>query len=41
MLKKVAVLGGGSGSHTMAADLALKGLEVNSGKEVDNELQGG
>jgi opine dehydrogenase len=29
MLKKVAVLGGGNGSHTMAADLALKGLEVN------------
>ena len=29
MLKKVAVLGGGSGAHTMAADLALKGLEVN------------
>ncbi len=28
MLKKVAVLGGGNGSHTMAADLALKGLEV-------------
>ena len=29
MLRKVAVLGGGSGAHTMAADLALKGLEVN------------
>jgi opine dehydrogenase len=29
MLKKVAVLGGGNGSHAMAADLALKGLEVN------------
>jgi opine dehydrogenase len=28
MLKKVAVLGGGNGSHTMAADLTLKGLEV-------------
>jgi opine dehydrogenase len=28
MLKKVAVLGGGNGSLTMAADLALKGLEV-------------
>jgi opine dehydrogenase len=28
MLKKVAVLGGGNGSHAMAADLALKGLEV-------------
>jgi opine dehydrogenase len=28
MLRKVAVLGGGNGSHTMAADLALKGLEV-------------
>ena len=28
MLKKVAVMGGGNGSHTMAADLALKGLEV-------------
>jgi opine dehydrogenase len=29
MLKRVAVLGGGNGSHAMAADLALKGLEVN------------
>ncbi len=29
MLKKVAVLGGGNGSHAMAADLVLKGLEVN------------
>jgi opine dehydrogenase len=28
VLKKVAVLGGGNGSLTMAADLALKGLEV-------------
>lgn len=28
-MKKVAVLGGGNGAHTMAADLALKGLEVN------------
>ena len=28
MLKKVAVMGGGNGSHAMAADLALKGLEV-------------
>jgi len=29
MLRKVAVLGGGSGAHAMAADLTLKGLEVN------------
>lgn len=29
MLNKVAVLGGGNGAHTMAADLALKGIEVN------------
>lgn len=28
-ISKVVVLGGGAGSHTMAADLALKGLEVN------------
>lgn len=28
-VKKVAVLGGGNGAHAMAADLALKGLEVN------------
>lgn len=27
-IKRVAVLGGGNGAHTMAADLALKGLEV-------------
>jgi opine dehydrogenase len=26
---KVAVMGGGNGSHTIAADLALKGLSVN------------
>ena len=26
---KIAVLGGGSGAHTLAADLALKGFEVN------------
>ena len=26
--KKIAVLGGGNGAHTMAADLALKGFEV-------------
>jgi len=26
MLRKVAVLGGGSGAYTMAADLALKGI---------------
>ena len=26
---KIAVLGGGHGAHTMAADLALKGFEVN------------
>jgi len=29
MLRKIAVLGGGSGAHAMAADLTLKGLEVN------------
>jgi len=29
MLKKIAVLGGGNGAHAMAADLALKGFEVN------------
>jgi opine dehydrogenase len=29
MLRKIAVLGGGNGAHTMAADLTLKGLEVN------------
>jgi len=29
MLRRVAVLGGGSGAHAMAADLTLKGLEVN------------
>ena len=28
-MKKIAVLGGGHGVHTMAADLALKGFEVN------------
>lgn len=28
-IKKIAVLGGGHGVHTMAADLALKGFEVN------------
>jgi opine dehydrogenase len=27
-IKKIAVMGGGSGAHTMAADLALKGFEV-------------
>lgn len=27
-MKKVAILGGGSGAHAMAADLTLKGLEV-------------
>jgi len=27
--KKIAVLGGGNGAHAMAADLALKGYEVN------------
>ena len=26
---KVAVMGGGNGSHTIAADLSLKGLTVN------------
>jgi opine dehydrogenase len=29
MLRKIAVLGGGAGAHAMAADLTLKGLEVN------------
>jgi len=29
MIRKIAVLGGGAGSHAMAADLTLKGLEVN------------
>ena len=29
MLRKTAVLGGGNGAHAMAADLTLKGLEVN------------
>jgi opine dehydrogenase len=28
-LEKICVLGGGNGSHAMAADLALKGFEVN------------
>lgn len=28
-MKKVAVLGGGNGAHAMAADLTLKGFEVN------------
>ena len=28
-LKRIAVLGGGNGAHAMAADLALKGYEVN------------
>ena len=28
-LMKVAVMGGGNGSHTIAADLSLKGLTVN------------
>lgn len=28
-MKRVAVLGGGNGAHAMAADLALKGAEVN------------
>lgn len=27
-MKKIAVLGGGNGAHTMAADLTLKGYEV-------------
>jgi hypothetical protein len=26
MLRKVAVMGGGGGAHTMAADLALRGI---------------
>ena len=29
MPRKIAVLGGGNGAHAMAADLTLKGLEVN------------
>lgn len=29
MPRKIAVLGGGAGAHAMAADLTLKGLEVN------------
>ncbi|MBA7687850.1 Opine dehydrogenase [subsurface metagenome] len=29
MIQKVAVLGGGNGAHAMAADLTLKGFEVN------------
>ncbi len=29
MFSKIAVLGGGSGAHAMAADLTLKGIEVN------------
>jgi opine dehydrogenase len=29
MLSKIAVLGGGNGAHALAADLTLKGLEVN------------
>ncbi len=29
MTKKIAVLGGGNGAHAMAADLTLKGFEVN------------
>jgi len=29
MLRRIAVLGGGNGAHAMAADLTLKGLEVN------------
>jgi opine dehydrogenase len=29
VLRKIAVLGGGNGAHAMAADLTLKGLEVN------------
>ena len=28
-LKKIAVLGGGNGAHAIAADLALKGFEIN------------
>ncbi|MCL0092775.1 NAD/NADP octopine/nopaline dehydrogenase family protein [Dehalococcoidia bacterium] len=28
-IKRIAVLGGGNGAHTMAADLTLKGFEVN------------
>ena len=29
MTKRIAVLGGGNGAHTMAADLTMKGYEVN------------
>lgn len=29
MIRKVAVLGGGAGAHVVAANLTLKGLEVN------------
>jgi len=29
LVKKIAVLGGGNGAHAMAADLTLKGFEVN------------
>jgi len=29
MLRKIPVLGGGNGAHAMAADLMLKGLEIN------------
>jgi len=29
MLRKIAILGGGNGAHVMAADLTLKGFEVN------------
>ena len=29
MIRRIAVLGGGNGAHTMAADLTLKGLAVN------------
>jgi opine dehydrogenase len=28
-LKRIAVLGGGNGAHAMAADLTMKGYEVN------------
>lgn len=28
-LEKIAVLGGGNGAHAIAADLALKGFEIN------------
>ena len=29
LAKKIAVLGGGNGAYAMAADLTLKGFEVN------------